>query len=51
MRFTSEESSALDQKRAELEAQRRKRQLAADKEEAEARRHELGNPGVGFMDF
>lgn len=37
LRFTAEECATLDRKMAELEEQRRQRQLAAAKEEEEAR--------------
>jgi len=48
MRFKAEESAALEQKMADLEEQRRQRQLAADKAEEEARRRDSGDPGIYF---
>jgi predicted nucleic acid-binding Zn ribbon protein len=48
MRFTAEESAALEQKMVELEEQRRQRQLAAEKAEEEARRRNSGDPGIYF---
>ena len=51
LRFTSEESAALERKMAELEEQRRQRQLAADKEEAEARQRDAGDPGIHLTGF
>ena len=40
LRFTSEEIAKLDREMAELEEQHKQRQLAADKEEAEARQRQ-----------
>jgi len=40
LRFTSEEIAKLDREMAELDEQRRQRQIAADKEEAEARQRQ-----------
>ena len=49
MRFTPEENAALERTMAELEAQHRQRQLAADKEEEEARQRASGDPGIHFL--
>ena len=49
LRFTSEEIAALERKMAELEEQRRQRQLAADKEEEKARERDSGDPGLYFQ--
>jgi hypothetical protein len=46
LRFTPEESAALEQKMADLEEQRRQRQIAADREEEEKRRREARNSGT-----
>ena len=46
LRFTPEESAALEQKMAELEKERRRRQLATDKEEEEKKRREAGDNGA-----
>ncbi|MDB6025826.1 MAG: hypothetical protein JWM68_2049 [Verrucomicrobiales bacterium] len=46
LRFTSEETAALDQKMAEWEKQRMQREQAAAKEEEEARLRDSGDPGV-----
>jgi hypothetical protein len=49
LRFTPEEIAALDGKMAELEEQRRQRQLAADQED-EARKRDSADPGLFFTD-
>ena len=46
LRFTKEEIESLDRRMAELEEQRRQRELAATKEEEEARRHDSGGAGI-----
>jgi predicted nucleic acid-binding Zn-ribbon protein len=48
LRFTPEETAALERKMADLDEQRRQRQLAADKEQEEARRRESGDTGTDF---
>jgi predicted nucleic acid-binding Zn ribbon protein len=45
LRFTPEESVALEQKMADLEKERRQRQLAADKEEEEKKQREADDGG------
>ncbi len=47
LRFSSEESAALDRKMTELEVQRRQRERAAAKEDEERRRN-AGDAGVGL---
>jgi hypothetical protein len=49
LRFTPEESAALERKMADLEEQRRQRQLAADKEEAEKRQRAHKDPGIYLL--
>jgi hypothetical protein len=51
LRFTPEKSAALEGKMAELEEQRRERQLAAEKEESEARQRDAGDPGIYLTGF
>ena len=45
LRFTKDEIESLDRRMAELEEQRRQRELAAAEEEA-ARRHDSGDAGI-----
>ena len=47
-RFTPEEIAKLDREMAELEEQHRQRQLAADKEEAEARQRLANGTAAHF---
>ena len=46
LRFSPEESAALEQKMADLEEQRRQRQIAADKEAEEKKRREARHSGT-----
>ena len=46
LRFTAQESMALEKKMVDLEEQRRQRQLATDKEEEERKRREAGDSGA-----
>ena len=48
LRFTAEEIEKLDREMAELEEQHRQRQLAADKEEAEARQRQANYAATHF---
>jgi hypothetical protein len=49
LRFTPEEIAVLDRKLADLEEQKRQRELAAAKEEEEARHRDAGDPGISFL--
>ena len=48
LRFTSEEIARLDQEMAQLKEQHRPRQVAADKEEAEARQRKTNYKAAPF---